>query len=183
MRAALDACVIYPTVLREILMGFAAKGLFEPILSERILGEWTRATAKIGPEAQAQSQIEAALLRLAHPRAMVRAQPEIEARLNLPDPNDTHVLAVAIAGHADCIVTFNAQDFPRGVLADHGIERRDPDGFLWDLTSRYPVAGRAVIMDVLATAERLSGQVIGVKKLLKKAQLNRLAKMQADPHS
>jgi predicted nucleic acid-binding protein len=181
MRACLDACVIYPTILREILLGFAAKGLFEPVFSERILEEWTRATAKIGPEAQAQARVEAVLVRANFPKAMVREQPRIEARLALPDANDLHVLAVAIAAHADCIVTFNAQDFPRAVLAEHGIDRRDPDGFLWELTCRHPDEARAVIADVLATAERMSGQAIGAKKLLKKAQLNRLAKLVADP--
>lgn len=181
MRACLDACVLYPTVLREILLGFAAKGLFEPVFSDRILEEWTRATAKIGPEAQAQARIERLLVQANFPKAIIREQPQIEAGLTLPDANDLHVLAVAIAAHADCIVTFNAQDFPRPVLAEHGIDRRDPDGFLWDLTSRHPNKGRAVIADVLATAERMAGQPIGARKLLKKAQLNRLAKLIADP--
>lgn len=181
MRACLDACVLYPTILREILLGFATKGLFEPIFSDRILEEWTRATVKIGPEAQAQARTEALLVRASFPKAMVREQLQIEAQLSLPDENDLHVLAVAIAGHADCIVTFNAQDFPRPVLAEHGLDRRDPDGFLWDLTSRHPAVGREVIHGVVATAERMAGTPIGAKKLLKKAQLNRLAKMIADP--
>ena len=50
MKAVLDACVIYPTVLREILTGVAALGLYEPLWSDRILREWTRATAKLGAQ-------------------------------------------------------------------------------------------------------------------------------------
>ncbi len=111
-KAVLDACVLYPTVLREILQGAAAAGLFQPVFSDRILREWTRAAAKLGPEAQAQAEAEAQLLRAAFPKAVIREQPTIEARLLLPDPNDVHVLAVAIAAGADSIVTFNAQDFP-----------------------------------------------------------------------
>ena len=47
MKAVLDACVIYPTVLREILTGVAALGLYEPLWSDRILREWTRATLSV----------------------------------------------------------------------------------------------------------------------------------------
>lgn len=176
MKAVLDACVLYPTVLREILQGVATKGLYEPLWSDRILREWTRATLKISPEAQAQAEVEAALFRAAFPRGWVREQPDIEKRLLLPDPNDVHVLAVAIAGHADCIVTFNAQDFPRHVLAEEGIERRDPDSLLWQLWSSHPQAVTEVITAVHATAERMLGAEIPLKKLLKRAQLPRLAK-------
>jgi predicted nucleic acid-binding protein len=176
MRAVLDACVLYPTVLREILLGVAARGLYEPLWSDRILREWTRAADKIGPGAMAQAEGEAVLARAAFPRATLREQPNIEARVTLPDPNDEHVLAVAIAGHADAIVTFNAQDFPRPVLAEFGLQRRDPDGFLWELWSRNPAEVAAVVEGVRATAERLSGEDWPVRRLLKKAQLPKLGK-------
>jgi predicted nucleic acid-binding protein len=176
MKAVLDACVLYPTVLREILMGCAAAGLYTPLFSDRILREWTCATAKLGPGAQAVAEGEALTLRAAFPRAIIREHPSIEARLSLPDPNDIHVLAVAIAGHADCIVTFNAQDFPRHTLAEEGLERRDPDGFLWEMFSRQPGEVGRVIAQVHATACRLSGEDFTVKSLLKRAKLNRLAK-------
>jgi hypothetical protein len=57
-------------------------------------------------------------------------------RIELPDPNDVHVLAAAIAGHADCIVTSNLKDFPTLILMEFGIEAVDPDTFIinqWDL--------------------------------------------------
>jgi predicted nucleic acid-binding protein len=179
MKAVLDACVLYPTVLREILLGVAAKGLYEPLWSDRILREWTRAVAKLGMEAQAQAEAEAVLLRAAFPRGQVREQPAIEARLLLPDPNDVHVLAVAIAGSADCIVTFNAVDFPRHILAEEGLERRDPDGLLWELWSFHPAAVDGVVREVHATAERMLGQAIPLKNLMKRAQLPRLARAMA----
>ncbi len=176
MRAVLDACVLFPTVLREILSGVAAKGLYEPLWSDRILREWTRATLKLGPVAAAQAEAEAALFRAAFPRGLVREQPGLEARLLLPDPDDVHVLAVAIAGHADCIVTLNAQDFPRHVLAEEGLERRDPDGLLWQLWSFHPEAVAEVVMGVHAVAERMAGEAIPLRNLLKRAQLPKLGK-------
>jgi predicted nucleic acid-binding protein len=176
MKAVLDACVLYPTVLREILLGVAARGLFEALWSDRIIREWTRATAKLGTEAQALAEGEAALFRAAFPRGQVREQPNIESRLLLPDPNDVHVLAVAIAGHADCIVTFNAKDFPRHVLAEEGINRRDPDGLLWELWSFHPAPVSEVVRHVHAVAERMAGAEIPLRSLLKRVQLPKLGK-------
>ena len=176
MKAVLDACVLFPTVLREILLGVAGQGLYEPLWSDRILREWVLATAKLGPLAQAQAEAEATLLRANFPRASLRDRPEIEARLLLPDANDVHVLATAIAGHADAIVTFNATDFPRHILAEEGLTRRDPDSFLWELWSYHPAEVATVVAAVHATAERMAGTALSAKALLKRAKLPRLAK-------
>lgn len=176
MRAVLDACVLYPPVLRDLLLGCAEAGLFEPKWSERILEEWARATVKLGPEAERQARGVGLLMREEFPRAMVPPAPGLEARLVLPDPNDVHVLAVAIASGADAIVTFNAGDFPRHVLAGEGVQRRDPDGFLWELWSGDPSAAGAVIAHVHARAEAMAGAPVSLKALLKRASLPRLAK-------
>lgn len=176
MRVVLDACVLYPTVLREILLGLAKAGLYQPVWSDRILREWVLATARINPQAQAMAGVEAALAKAAFPNACQRDQPGIEAKLTLPDANDIHVLAVAISSHADAIVTFNAKDFPRPVLAEWQIDRRDPDGFLWELHSHHPAEVARVVEAVRATAERLSGQPMSLKSLMKRVKLHRLAK-------
>lgn len=176
MKVVLDACVLYPTVLREILFAVARAGLYVPLWSDRILEEWARATVKLGPGAEAQARGEIALARAAFPKATVPARPGIEARLHLPDVHDIHVLATAIAGHADAILTFNAADFPRHVLAEEGLTRRDPDGFLWELWSHHPGPVAAAVAGVHATAERLSGAPLDLRKLLKRAGLPRLGK-------
>ena len=176
MKAVLDACVLYPTVLREILLGCAQAGLYVPVVSDRILREWVLATAKLGPEAPLIAEGEAAALRAKFPKAIIPVHAGVESRLHLPDPNDVHVLATAIAGHADCIVTFNAQDFPGHVLAEEGLARRDPDGFLWEMHSANPEAVEQVVNAVHDTACRLSGQDLALKGLLKRAKLFRLAR-------
>ncbi|MCU0904375.1 MAG: PIN domain-containing protein [Tabrizicola sp.] len=176
MKAVLDACVLYPTVLREILQGAGAAGLYQPVVSDRILREWVLATAKLGPEAPVVAEGEAAAFRAAFPRGVERAHPEIEARLVLPDPNDIHVLATAIASGADAIVTFNAQDFPGHVLAAEGVARRDPDGFLWELHSHHPETMSGIVEAVRARAETILGQPVALKALLKRARLYRLGK-------
>lgn len=175
-KAVLDACVLYPTVLREILQGAAQAGLYQPVFSDRILREWVLATAKLGPSARAIAEGEAALLRAAFPRGLIGEAPQIEARLLLPDPNDVHVLATAIASGADAIVTFNAQDFPGHVLAAEKLTRRDPDGFLWELHSRHPEVTARVVEAVRFKAEAISGQPVPLKGLMKRARLYRLGK-------
>ena len=50
--------------------------------------------------------------------------------LNLPDPDDRHVLAAAIKAGASVIVTYNIKDFPAEALDPFGIEAQHPDDFL-----------------------------------------------------
>jgi predicted nucleic acid-binding protein len=176
VKAVLDTCVIYPTVMREMLLGVAATGAFEPLWSERILEEWARAAMKLGPEGEAQARGEAALLGARWPNARVTWAPSLEARLWLPDIHDVHVLAAAVAGSADVIVTLNAKDFPRGVLAEDGLSRADPDGFLLGFWQADQAGVEAVAAGVLQQARRLSGAEWSARRLLKKARLPRLAK-------
>ena len=176
MKAVLDACVLYPTVLREVLIGVAKAGLYTPLWSDRILEEWARATVKLGPGAEDIARGEIAALRVAFPKASVAPREGLAARLWLPDPADVHVLAAAIAGHADLIVTFNASDFPRHTLAEEGLRRDDPDHFLLGLWRVAPEAVERVVEDVRAEAERLSGEAQPLRPLMKRARLPRLGK-------
>jgi predicted nucleic acid-binding protein len=176
MKVLLDACVLYPTVLREILLCVAAQGLFTPLWSERILEEWARAARKIGPTGEAQARGEIALLRANWPKASVPPHEGLEARLWLPDPADVHVLAAAIAGSADLILTFNAGDFPRRTLEEEGLRRDAPDHFLLELWREAPEAVAGCVAQVHAVACRMSGEEMDLRKLLKRARLPRLGK-------
>lgn len=176
MRVVLDACVLYPTVMRELLTGMAGQGLFTPLWSPRILEEWARATRKLGPDAEAQARGEIAILCAQWPEASQSHPPEAEAGLWLPDPGDIHVLALAIHTRAGLIVTQNARDFPRRVLADHGLSKASADAFAMQLWQGDPAAVTRAARAVLAEARRLSGEDWPMRALLKKAGLPRLAK-------
>lgn len=176
MKLLLDTCVLYPTVMREMLIGAAAQGAFTPLWSARILEEWSRAALKLGPEGAAQAGAEVALLKANWPGAIVAPAPGVEARLYLPDAADVHVLAAAITGHADAIVTVNNKDFPRHTLAEEGLQRIGPDQLLYDLWLKDNAGLEALGQRVLAEANRLSGGGWEIRPLLKKARMPRLAK-------
>lgn len=179
MRVLIDACVLYPTVMREVVLGVAAKGLFDPRWSPRILEEWARAARKIGPQGETIARGEIAAITARFPRAQVQIPQGVEARLWLPDPNDIHVLAAAVGCSADAIMTVNAKDFPRNELADEGLQRVDPDGFLVDLAIQHPDAVQSVGEAVVTEARRLSGEPWEMRKLMRKARLPRLGKLLA----
>ncbi|MBK0326806.1 PIN domain-containing protein [Rhodobacteraceae bacterium F11138] len=176
MKIVIDTCVLYPTVMREMVLGAAKAGHFTPFWSARILEEWARAAIKLGPTGEAQARSEIALLRANWPDAELPPAPGLEARLWLPDPADQHVLAVAVRGSADAIITLNAKDFPRRTLSEEGLERLDPDGYLHRLWQASPDSIADAAERVLAQANSLSGGQWEMRALLKKARLPRLAK-------
>ncbi len=176
MKIVLDTCVLFPTVMREMLLGVTASMAWTPIWSERILEEWQRAAIKLGATGPVQAASEIAFVRAAWPDACVAWPSSLEARLWLPDRADCHVLAAAISGSADVIVTLNKKDFPRHILGEEGVDRRDPDALLYMAFTADPSAVEAVAERVLNTANRLSGQEWTIRPLLKKARLPKLAK-------
>ena len=176
MKVVIDTCVLYPTVMREVVLGVAKAGHFTPLWSGRILEEWQRAAAKLGPEGTAQAQSEIAMLRAAWPGSELPPEPGLENRLWLPDPADLHVLAVAVASSSDAIMTLNARDFPRNILAEEGLDRIDPDSFLYGIWLEHPETVQTAAQSVLDQARRLSGKDWDMRPLLKTARLPRLGK-------
>ncbi len=179
MKVLLDTCVMFPTVMREMLLGVAGQGLFTPLWSDRILEEWARAARRLGPTGEMQARGEIALLGVRWPKACVQYPPSLESRLWLPDPADIHVLAAAIAGHADLIITQNAKDFPRNILAEEGLKRLASDEFLCQFFQTNPKAVIQVAENTRQEAERLSGEEWEIRALMKKARLPRLGKLLA----
>ncbi|PPK44047.1 PIN domain-containing protein [Trinickia symbiotica] len=119
-------------------MSLATAGLFAAKWSVRIEREWIAALEELRPDLKNKLVFRRDCMREAVPDWEV---PEIAlapliATYELPDLNDRHVLAAAIAGHADCIVTANLRDFPVEVVRAYGIEVLHPDRFIvnqWDL--------------------------------------------------
>ncbi|RFB83030.1 PIN domain-containing protein, partial [Rhizobium leguminosarum bv. trifolii] len=111
--AVYDACVLYPFHLRNVLVQYAFDGLVDARWTDDIHAEWIRNLAIGSPEIPF-SRLEATRDRIKEvlPDADVGNHRILIPDLSLPDPDDRHVLAAAIAGKASVIVTWNLKDFP-----------------------------------------------------------------------
>ncbi len=176
MKVLIDACVLFPTVLREIVLGTAETGAFEPLWSERILEEWRRAAARLGPSDGAVAETEIAAARDAFPSAVVPVSPDTLERITLKDRDDEHVLAAAIDGGAAELLTLNVKDFPTNVLAGESILRRHPDEFLLEAFHADPEGMRSTVDTVLTRAAAHGIDTSNRRSILKRARLPRLAK-------
>lgn len=126
--ALLDACVLYPAALRDLLMRLAVTDLYRAKWTSDIHDEWMRNLAARRPDIPRERIGRIRELMDSHVRdSIVENYAPLIAGLALPDPKDCHVLAAAIKGRADVIVTFNLKDFPDEALAPYGIEAQHPD--------------------------------------------------------
>jgi predicted nucleic acid-binding protein len=147
-RAVLDANVLYPAAVRDVLLYLARMKLYQPRWSERIQQEWMRNLLRNRPDlAPDRLERTRALMEKAVPDALVSGHEHHIERLELPDPDDRHVLAVAIHAGAAMIVTFNGRDFPESAVGPYGIGIVTPDQFVLGL-----LAGDS--QTVLATIRR-----------------------------
>ena len=137
--ALFDACVLYPAPLRSLLLYLAGTDLFRARWSAVIHDEWMRNLLAARPDLSPVKLVRTRDLMNAHvPDALVTGFEELIPSLTLPDPNDRHVLAAAIHGEADVIVTKNLRDFPAATLANYGIESQHPDDFILALLDLDP---------------------------------------------
>ena len=126
-----DACVLYPAPLRDLLMQLALADLFRAKWTERIHEEWIRNVIKDRPDLKReQLQKISKLMDENSLESKVHDYEHIIPSLDLPDPNDRHVLAAAIKANADTIVTMNLKDFPAKVLKQYNIDAVHPDNFI-----------------------------------------------------
>lgn len=130
--AVLDACVLYPVSVADALLSLAVAGLYAAKWTTTIEDEWVRNLESRRPELKGRLQQRRDDMRAAVPDWEVPAAAcqRLAPELTLPDPGDAHVLAAALVGHADCIVTTNLRDFPVATLASYGVEALHPDDFI-----------------------------------------------------
>ncbi len=139
--ALFDANVLFPAPLRDLLLQLATTKLFRARWSNAIHEEWMRVAKKTRPDIPDTNWDELRRLMDAHAEdcLVTDFEPLIET-LSLPDPDDRHVLAAAIEGRADVIVTFNLKHFPEADLNTYDLTAQHPDVFIRHLIDMEPDA-------------------------------------------
>ena len=130
----MDACVLYPAPVRDILLSLASVGLFKPKWSDEIQVEWKR-NLLINRSDLSENALNSTIqsMNSAFPDSNVINYESLIEGLSLPDRDDRHVLACAIRSGADMITTFNLKDFPVKVLEQYDIEVQSPDELISNL--------------------------------------------------
>lgn len=112
-------------------MELAITDLFRAKWSYLIHEEWIGALLKKRTDLSADDLKRTRELMDMHVRdCLVENFEDLIPSLHLPDAKDNHVLAAAIRGRADVIVTYNLKDFPEKDLKKYGIAAQHPDEFL-----------------------------------------------------
>jgi hypothetical protein len=127
--AVYDANILYPAPLRDLFMRLAEVGLVRARWTDAIHEEWTRNVLADNPRLSAERLARTrTLMNEAIRDCLVTGFEDLVASLSLPDPDDRHVLAVAIRLDAEVVVTYNIKDFPEDTLARFDIKAQHPDG-------------------------------------------------------
>lgn len=167
----LDACVLYPAPLRDTLMRLALTDLFKAQWTDTIHDEWINALLR--QEKHSRQALERTRdLMDRHVRdAKVTGYESIIDTLELPDPDDRHVLAAAIRCNADAIVTMNLKDFPESATQPYGIDIIHPDDFIYYQIDMAPTICCSAFHDQRATLKDPEVDVETFLATLQKQQL------------
>lgn len=150
--AFFDTNVLYGALLNDLVLHLADAGLYRPLWSSDVLAELRRNLVNKG-ESEALVEKRVGTMATYFPDAMVLGYADlIPAMTN--DPKDRHVLAAAIRGRAEVLVTFNIRDFPESSLDGYDLEIVHPDAFLLDQLDLHPRPTREVVEHLVAAYAR-----------------------------
>jgi hypothetical protein len=174
-RVVLDANLLYPFHLRNLLVQFGVDAIIAPRWTARIHEEWIGHLVASGGVTHERLLRTRDLMDQVLPEAEVQGWGKRVAGLALPDPDDRHVLAAALASGAGTILTMNLRDFPITALAPHGVTASHPDPFLCKLYDRDPEAMRASAEAAHANLSRSLPDFSAYLDALERQGLSRLA--------
>ena len=137
--ALLDTNVLYSAQSRDIHLQLAYDNFFEVKWTQAILGELRNALLRNAPHLR-RTQLDRlfATMKQSFPDASVSGFEDLISQLDLPDPDDRHVLAAAVFGKCHLLITQNVRHFPDDYLSSLGVRISSPDDFLSALLLSNP---------------------------------------------
>ena len=135
--AVLDACVLIPAPLCDVLLRAAENGLYQIYWSEDILSEVERNLIRQLNVREERAARRVRLMREAFTEALVEGYQRLIPGMTNP-LKDRHVIAAAVVSGSQFIVTSNLKDFPDASLQDYEIQAQSPDSFLMRLFESAP---------------------------------------------
>lgn len=128
--AVLDANILYPQFLRDVMLRVAAENIYLPHWSAQIHSEWIRNVhADLGIPLDRLRATQQRMDR-AFPGASIPSSSGDEPKFPTVHVKDRHVATTAYSAHATHLVTWNLKHFSYNELAAYGIQLSDPDTFL-----------------------------------------------------
>ena len=144
--ALLDANVLHPMVLCDLLIRLAQRGLYRALWTREILAEVVRSILRRRPDLSLELlRKRTVAMQAALQDATVEGYESLLPALHELG-RDAHVAAAAVFARADVIVTSNTRDFPERVLDRYGVAAQSPDGFLVQQWWLDPVAVAEIIV-------------------------------------
>ena len=135
-----DANILYSILMTDLILSLGEAGLFRPRWTIEIHEEWIRNVLEDQPERTREDlERRRAFMDQAIDHDLIEGYQRHIANLNLPDPDDRHVLAAAIEGGAEIVLTYNLRDFPAAILTAYGISALHPDEFLCQQMAAEPM--------------------------------------------
>ena len=168
-----DANVLYPPSIRDLFVRLAVARLVQARWTDRILDELVRSVSRARPEHEEGVNRSRQSMEKTLPSAKVTGLQYLIPSLQLPDPDDRHVLAAAIHSGAKAIVTYNLKDFPKEILSPYDIEAWSPDIFVSSLL-KYNT--RSIINILKEQSKNLKNPPITFDSLLDRLNKNGLEK-------
>jgi predicted nucleic acid-binding protein len=170
--ALFDANVLYPAPLRDLLIELALTGHFRAKWSNSIHDEWINNLLKNRPDLTFSDLDKTRkAMNNAVSDCLVENYENLIPSLKLPDSKDRHVLAAAIRGRADVIVSINVKDFHKHELSKYSISIQHPDDFILDLLNLAPESVYGAIRKI---RERLKNPPINIDFYLDNLERNGL---------
>jgi predicted nucleic acid-binding protein len=133
-KVVLDACVLYPFTVRDVLLQSAAQGFYQVYWSGMILDEVLRNLIRDGRMTEDGAAKLVTVMRRAFPEAQVTDYEALISSMR-NDEKDRHVVAATVKAGAQVVVTSNTRDF---YDLPSGIDVQTPDEFLCNLFDLDP---------------------------------------------